>query len=73
MPSNARTWLAMRSGNTENPTQGAYDLMLTLMLAHNKHTYDFSADLQEKLELDSQGNIARAAGEDKSKLRIGWL
>lgn len=73
MPSNARTWLAMRSGNTENPTQGAYDLMLTLMLAHNKHTYDFSADLQEKLELDSRGNIAKAGEEDKSKLRIGWL
>lgn len=72
MPANARTWLAMRSNNTDNPTQGAYDLMLTLMLSHNHHTYDFNADLQEKLSLDGSGKVANE-GEGKEKLRIGWL
>lgn len=74
MPKNAQTWLAIRSNNTDDPMKGAYDLMLTLMLSNNTHRQQFSADLQEKLQLNADGSISSGdAGDDKSKLRIGWL
>lgn len=52
MPENARTWLSLRSGNTINPQQGAYEMMLTLLFASNKHVSNFSADFQKDLNPD---------------------
>lgn len=72
MPRNAQTWLAMRSGNTEHPEQGAYDMMLTLLLSRNSHKSEFSSTIQEDLNPDGTKKSGSGSGSDE-KLRIGWL
>ena len=42
MPTNARAWLAIKSGNAKNPTKGARDLMLQLAFSKHKHSAEFA-------------------------------
>lgn len=68
MPENARTWLALRSGNTDNPQQGAHEMMLTLLFASNKHISNFSADIQKDLNFDGTKKSTGSEGNDKDKI-----
>lgn len=68
LPANARTWLAIKSGDTDNPQKGAHEMMLTLLFAHNKHVSDFSADIQKDLNPDGTKKSSGSEGNDKDKI-----
>lgn len=47
MPQNARAWLQLRGGNTENPEEGARSLLASLMFAKNTTQNKFDIDLKK--------------------------
>ena len=64
MPKNARTWLAIKSGNIDDPDKGAQEMMLTLMLSHNTHKFQFKADIQKDLNPDGSKKSSGSGSDD---------
>lgn len=67
MPKNARTWLAMKSGNTSDPNKGAQDLMMTLLFAHETTKSDFKVDYQKDLTINGD-KVSTKSGSDDDKV-----
>jgi len=44
LPSNARTLLEVKSGNTENPRKGSLDLIANLVMSKTNSDIDFQLD-----------------------------
>lgn len=52
LPSNARTLLEVKSGNTDNPKQGSLDLIANLVMSKTRSDVDFQLDYQDDLNQD---------------------
>lgn len=52
LPSNARTLLEVKSGNTENPRKGSLDLIANLVMSKTNSDIDFQLDYQDDLNPD---------------------
>lgn len=68
LPRNARTWLAVKSGNTTDPNKGAHDLMMTMLLASENTSYKFQADYQKDINVDGSKKSSSGDGNDKDKI-----
>lgn len=66
LPNNARTLLSIKSGNSENPAKGAFDLLTKLVISNTSDTFKF--DPQYKQDLNSDGSKKSEDGGDGVKM-----
>lgn len=67
LPTNAKTLLALKSGNTQNPEQGALDQITMLISSRGSSTFKFETDLQA--DLDENGNKKDKTSSEKDSLK----
>ncbi len=67
LPTNAHTLLEIKSGNTENPREGALNLITNLVVSRTSSTVDFDTTFQDDLNPDGTKRSATKAEQDDVK------
>lgn len=65
LPNNARTLLALKSGNKENPTKGALDVIQNLITSRQSEFRSNNYTFQSDLNIDGSKKSSKSGGDTK--------
>lgn len=73
LPDNAKAILQLRSGNSENPTQGALELIGNMIMSRTSNSQIIESTYQEDLNIDGTKKANKSLDDEDINIAQQWL